>query len=170
MGEKQKRKGGGAKLSRTQTVTVRLDPQLRYMAELASRKQRRTLSSFIEWAIEESLKHMKLNDNGGSITAADEMHRLWDVDESDRFAKLALKYPEMLTHDEQILWKLIRENGHLWDGNFDSPGLKFVWKVDENYFKFERLREHWENFKAVAQEEADPGLLPMWEKEAPIPF
>jgi hypothetical protein len=37
-----KRKGGG-KLSRSETVTVRLDPKLRYLAELAALKQRRTL-------------------------------------------------------------------------------------------------------------------------------
>jgi hypothetical protein len=45
------RKGGGGKLSRSETVTVRLDPKLRYLAELAARLHRRTLSSYIEWAI-----------------------------------------------------------------------------------------------------------------------
>ena len=51
-----KRRGGGGKLARSETVTVRLAPKLRYLAELAARKQRRTLSSFIEWAIEETLE------------------------------------------------------------------------------------------------------------------
>ena len=41
---------GGSKLNRTETVTIRLDPKLRYLTELAARKQRRTVSSFIEWA------------------------------------------------------------------------------------------------------------------------
>ena len=48
-------KAGGGKLARSEVVTVRLDPRLRYLANLVARKQRRTLSSFIEWAIEESL-------------------------------------------------------------------------------------------------------------------
>ena len=45
------RKGGGGKLSRSETVTVRLDPRLRYLAELAARLHRRTLSSYVEWEI-----------------------------------------------------------------------------------------------------------------------
>ena len=49
------RKGGGGKLARSETVTVRLDPKLRYLAELAARLHRCTLSSYIEWAINASL-------------------------------------------------------------------------------------------------------------------
>jgi hypothetical protein len=44
---------------------VRLDPKLRYLAELAARKQRRTVSSFIEWTIEEALKNIYLHDYEG---------------------------------------------------------------------------------------------------------
>src|SRR3984893_10930000 len=107
---KIRKRGGGGKLARSETVTVRLDPKLRYLAELAARKQRRTLSSFIEWAIEESLKSIHLSEDEYSTSAASVAAELWDVDEPDRFAKLALRYPDMLTHDEQILWKLVREN------------------------------------------------------------
>lgn len=162
MSEKQARKGGGAKLSRSQTVTVRLDPQLRYMAELASRKQRRTVSSYIEWAIEESLKHILLHENGDSISVAGEMNHLWDVDESDRFAKLAINYPELLTHDEQVLWKLIRENGALWRGHYTGASKEWMWEVRESEFRFELLREHWGIFKAVAAGEREKSALPDW--------
>ena len=48
MAKERTAKGGGAKLSRSETVTVRLDPKLRYLAELGARSQRRTVSSFIE--------------------------------------------------------------------------------------------------------------------------
>ena len=36
-----KRKGGGDKLARSVIVTVRMDAQLNYLADLAARKQRR---------------------------------------------------------------------------------------------------------------------------------
>lgn len=58
-----KRKGGGGKLSRSEIVTVRLDPKLRFAVELAARKQRRTASSFIEWAVEEAIKRLPLRIN-----------------------------------------------------------------------------------------------------------
>lgn len=103
-----KAKKGGAKLTRTETVTVRLDPKLRYLAELASRKQRRTLSSYIEWAIEHSLKNDLIHDDyNNNETFLDAANRLWDVSEVDRFIQLAQSFPNLLTHDEQVLWKLL---------------------------------------------------------------
>ena len=50
------------KLNRSETVTVRLDPRLNYLAELAGRAQRRTKSSFIEWAVQEAVRSLGLPD------------------------------------------------------------------------------------------------------------
>ena len=105
-------KGGGSKLKRSQTVGVRLDPKLRYLAELAARKQRRTLSSYIEWAIEHSLKTIILTDKtqGDNDACLNILgNDLWDVDESDRVVLLALHCPDLLSFDEQVQWKVICE-------------------------------------------------------------
>src|SRR5262249_44815579 len=107
---KAKREVGGGKLGRTEIITVRLDPKLRYLTELAARKHRRTLSSFIEWAVAQQPGQVKLNDH----SIAEEANQLWDVDEADRFAKLAFRHPELLTHSEQVLWKLIQGTMTLW--------------------------------------------------------
>lgn len=171
MTEQEKRKGGGGKLTRSETVTVRLDPKLRYLAELAALKQRRTLSSFIEWAIEDSLNRVYLqeggynNDPGTSV--ADATGRLWDVDDADRFAKLALSYPDLLTHEEQKRWKLIRENGHLWRGNHNKYSGEWTWRIEEDSLCFDRLREYWDVFCAVARGEASRDTLPTWTKSKP---
>lgn len=163
------RKRGGGKLIRSETVTMRLDPKLRYLAELAARKQRRSLSSFIEWAVEDSLQQVLLYEDTNfhgeqSISIADVASQLWDVDDADRFAKLALSYPDMLTHDEQILWKLVRENGYLWRGRFPTPNGIWTWKVEQSSLLFERLRENWEKFCAVAKGQAERSILPSWPK------
>jgi hypothetical protein len=107
---------GGAKLYRSETVTVRLDPKVRYLAEIASRVQRRTLSSFIEWAVEESLKNVELRTSyGNTVTVAaagsvpSHNPQLWDVDDADRFIKLAHHFPHLLSHSEQRMWKLASE-------------------------------------------------------------
>lgn len=47
------------KPARSVTVTARLDRRLRYLAEIAARAQRRTLSSFIEWAIRDSIRRWR---------------------------------------------------------------------------------------------------------------
>ena len=115
MAEQEVRKGGGGKLSRSETVTVRLDPKLRYLAELAARKQRRTVSSYIEWAIEDSLKSVFVYQGTGyngdaNVSVADEVGRLWDVDDAERFLRLALYYPDLLSHQEQEVWKLLQDS------------------------------------------------------------
>ena len=154
---------------------MRLDPKLRYLAELAARKQRRTLSSFIEWAIEQNLKNTYLELVEGSdeiLSIASEASDLWDVDEPDRFVKLAIRYPQMLTHDEQVLWKLVRENGSLWRGHYDEKTKEWTWRVRLDTFIFERLRESWEAFRAVAYENGSKETLPSWHKyeHDEIPF
>lgn len=102
-------KKGGAKLSRSETVTVRLDPKLRYLADLAARHHRRTLSSFIEWAIEDVLKRTYIGSESNSKPLYESAKYLWDINEVTRLLLLADSYPELLTHEEQILWNFINE-------------------------------------------------------------
>ncbi len=142
----EKKRGGGGKLSRSETVTVRLDPQLRYLIELAARKQRRTVSSYIEWALEGSLDNITLKEDGSyRVSIANEKHELWDVDEADRFAKLAFNYPEMLNHHEQVLWKLVRENEFFWIENKRGNQWQPAYLINE------RLRENWKMLNLVAE-------------------
>jgi hypothetical protein len=151
-----KRRGGGSKLSRTETVTVRLDPKLRYLAELGARKQRRTLSSFIEWAIEESLKQIDVD---GSRSIADLANVLWDVDAADRFAMLALRNETLLSHDEQVMWKLVRDNPLFWWNNRDENLHDWSWRISESNMNFEYLRERWSLLLAIAHGELELAAL-----------
>jgi hypothetical protein len=160
---------GGGKLSRSETVTVRLDPKLRYLAELAARLHRRTLSSYIEWSIESSLGNNVLAGDHNGPSIKDESEYLWDVDDADRFAKLALRYPHLLTHEEQVRWKLIRENGALWKGMYTGPRREWTWTVKEDSFVFPRLREHWAVFCRVADTDEGRDELPKWPKTDPNP-
>lgn len=170
-----KRKVGGGKLARSETVTVRLDPKMRYLTELAARLHRRTSSSYIEWTIKSSLDDEPIRPVGlpaltvTNTSIGSEAEYLWDVDEADRFAKLALRYPHLLTHEEQMVWKLVRENGLLWKGHNDHTTGEWVWDVQEHGLIFERLREHWATFNAVAQGEADRTSLPKWAKTKSTP-
>ncbi|MDY7097967.1 MAG: hypothetical protein SXU28_07505 [Pseudomonadota bacterium] len=165
-------RAGGAKLKRSETVTVRLDPKLNYLCELASRAQRRTKSSFIEWSVAEVLKTVhipeatKYDAEIGDVrppSISEEASSLWHVDEADRVVALGFHAPALMTHDEQIIWKLIKENGHLWKGRYDSLG-EWSWELHEHALIKERLRVHWEKFKAVAAEEASLETLPAWQK------
>lgn len=165
---------GGAKLGRSETVTVRLDPKLNYLCDLAGRAQRRTKSSFIEWAIAESLGFVILPEVAG-FDASDEVSlkqkasELWQVDEADRLAALALIAPALLTHEEQLIWRLVRENGFLWRGHYNKQN-EWTWQVSEVSLVRDRLRDRWETFKAVALGELPKEKLPTWPKKKASAF
>ncbi len=154
-----KRKGGGGKLSRSETVTVRLDPKLRYLAELAARKQRRTVSSFIEWAVEHSFSEVYLYQGTGyngddSVTVQHEAARLWDIDDAERFVRLAILYPDLLTHDEQVRWKVLTDSGILAPARQRNSINKFVswrWDILED-FVFPALRREWESLNRYIED------------------
>ena len=144
MKQENERKGGG-KLSRSETVTVRLDPKRRYLGELAARKQRRTLSSFIEWAIEQSLEEVSIQDGKKNERSNLSLmsNSLWDVDLAQRFLKLAVRCPELLNYKEQRIWKLIDEWGALWDLDV----------TERRYFRIDLLSSLWHEFEKYGSED-----------------
>ncbi len=158
-----KKKGGG-KLSRSEVVTVRLDPKLRFAAELAARKQRRTLSSFVEWAIEKAVSEevvRVVGMNGEGYSALEAMTNVWDVEESDRFIKFAEGFPELLNFDEERLWKLIKEAPYFFKKveQKHDPTTHLSWSIKSNNIWFKRVRDHWELLnKIVAGEESEEAL------------
>ncbi|MDT3708292.1 MAG: hypothetical protein ROZ09_15850 [Thiobacillus sp.] len=103
---KRRRKKDGP---RTEVFAMRLDPKLKYLAEIAARKQRRSLANFIEWAVEQALGKVMLGDGQGGRSVIDEAARLWDLEPSDRFLKLAENFPDLMTYEEQLIWKAIHQ-------------------------------------------------------------
>jgi hypothetical protein len=156
---------------KSEVVTVRFDPKLKYLAELAARKQRRPLSSYIEWAVEQSLARVELEESlggeGVSVASAERAHHLWDLDDADRVVRLAFCYPDLLTHEEQTVWKLVRENGLLWRGEYAGDPPRWIWQVQESSMDWDRLREHWPAFREVAAGLRPRKDLPSWEKVKP---
>ena len=80
-------KGAGSKLGRTETVSIRLDPRLNYLCELAARSQRRTKSSFIEATLAEHIQTQVINkwrnsDFDEPNTFGERADVLWHVRES----------------------------------------------------------------------------------------
>ena len=109
--KKRKPKATG---SRTEVFAMRLDPKLKYLAEVAARKQRRSLANFVEWSLEQALGTVNLVENDDyngqhNRSVLNEASKLWDLEPSDRFIKLAENYPELLSYEEQLIWKAIFE-------------------------------------------------------------
>ncbi|MFM9880365.1 MAG: hypothetical protein ACKVOO_08155 [Burkholderiaceae bacterium] len=156
------RKGGGGKLSRSEIVTVRMDSQLHYLAELAARKHRRTLSSFVEWAVQQSFKGVEMYHGSGyngdeSVFLSDVETKLWDVDQSERFVRLAILYPDLLTHEEQERWKLLNDSQLLAPAMQRRSGVRqWDFTVLEDVV-FSVLRRFWVSLLAAHEAGPDAG-------------
>lgn len=155
----------GRRPARSETVTVRFDPRLRYLAELAARKQRRTLSSFTEWAVEEALARVELSNDK---TVASEAKVLWQVHPADRFCVLAIKWPDLLDSEQQAIWHLVRERPIFWldaSRSHEDAGI-IEWSMKPDNLRFNEVRFRWDTLLAIVRGEAseheipDPNLPP----------
>lgn len=100
---------------RTEMVSVRLNPKLRYAAEIAARSQHRTVSSLIETAVAAYLPTLSVaepadEEDERPIKLMKLVESVWDPDPSDRFVTLAENYRWLLDNEEEHRWKAIREH------------------------------------------------------------
>lgn len=137
--------------SRKTSVGVRLDPRSRFAAELAAAKERRTLSNFIEWAVEQAVTRIPVaGDKSASEVAAD----VWHDDESTRFLRTAAKFQELLNFDEKEIWRVIKQ----------TPDLH----IDEERIDGSLVRAHFDTIKRVAKGKADIAVLKKEINEAAV--
>lgn len=101
----------GSKLNKSESVQVRFDPKLKMAAELLAARERRTLSSLTEWAMERTVKEMPVttNTNGNPVTAWQVANECWDENQYLRIYTLGDNYLDLLTYDERHLLGIMRE-------------------------------------------------------------
>jgi len=91
----------------SETLNMRIDPKLKYLAELAARDTQRTLSGFIEWAIRRALTPAAMQEDEPNVSEQPRplwMEGMWDVDEADRTFLLASR-PDLMTIEQQRFFK-----------------------------------------------------------------
>lgn len=98
--------------SKIENINVRVAPKIRFGIELLARKQRRNLSSVVEWALQRAMDNpdeglCELGQDGNNHSLLD---ILWNVDEFDRLYYMSTFKEDLLTYEEESLIKLIRES------------------------------------------------------------
>ena len=96
--------------SRSDTLSMRIDPKLKYLAALGAKELDLTLSRFIERAIERALTVEAMQDEANPSTMPLYNEGFWCELEADRFFKRAVYRHDWLTPSEQRLWKLFTIN------------------------------------------------------------
>ena len=59
--------------------------------------------------MERALSEVRLQETPGSLSVACLAAELWALDESDRLINLALRFPDLLSYEEQLVWRVICE-------------------------------------------------------------
>lgn len=103
---------------RSETLFMKIDPKLKYLAEIAARDEDRSLSGFVDRALRLALETKGKRDNDepnvSEPVAPPANQLLWfegiyDEDEATRFFKLAVSRHDLLSVGEQLLWKLLTD-------------------------------------------------------------
>lgn len=153
--------------NKTETVSVRLSPKYRYALDLLARMSQQSVGAAVEGLIRdrfgealkspsfEPLADANADQLARALKAADKtgvsatFALTWDPRESDRFINIATNAPGLLTEDEELIWRLIKE----------APAY---WKSGE--IQREILRAHWEAIVRAARK-GTPSLRHLTSKE-----
>ncbi len=146
--------------NRTDAMTMRVEPENRYFAEIGARAYRTTVSGFIDIVLSEAFAKVELDTVDGKKMLKGLRSKLWDVDEEDRLVKLALTCPDLLNYNEQKIWKLIRETAVFWKGRWYNNQMDEVeWSVDLEHIRWQMVRRHWNLLQAIANGLEDRAAL-----------
>ena len=142
---------------KTETLTLRLDPKIKYTIELMARIKRQSITSVIEAAIEATafdLDTPVVVDGKREIWSLSmAVSEYWSTDVVARFINLCAFMPELLTYEEQRIWETIKATPKFWDENIESymnpyhiQGLGFIDKFSLGRW-FESLSIHVDKHK-----------------------
>ncbi len=153
---------GGGRLTRSETVTVRLDPKLNYLCELAARAERRTKSSYIEAMLDQKISETPIAPRSNEETIGDLADKLWHVDICKRFLAMVQYAPQLMTIEEQELWTIIEDSAFFWSIRHDWQNRTndIVSADGDHYLLSAEVRRHWDIFLKIASGKLDKSALP----------
>lgn len=132
---------------KTETLTLRLDPKIKFLIEIISRHKRQSITGVIESAIDEYAKKYSararlLNEEldgeiSRDLTLRDLCDQIYSTDDSFRFLMLALTSPQLLNHEEIRLKETIYASKIFW---YEYPNSE---SVDDD-IDHDTLRENWD--------------------------
>ena len=142
--------GGADNGGKGAVITFRLAPRHRFALELMARRQHRTITGVIEWAIELAARTDGINipppgvpevyemENGAKVNVSkiqkSLLDKLWSPCEAKRLVNLAHWAPSLMSFEEKIIWEKIQEMPLLYlNGELDLELIKKAWGLLKEY-------------------------------------
>lgn len=149
----------GKKSPKTETLAVRIDPKEKYGLEILSRMQRRSLTSLVEYTINQKLReYLVIDEPQKSSLFKDKVYEegcilddIWADDEVMRLILLLDFAPQLLTFEEGLVWKLIQDNAIYWIGKLKEKESKYIWDTsDLSTLRIDFVRHDFDKLKNYA--------------------
>lgn len=97
-----------ARSKKTEALTLRLDPKMKFQIELLSRLWHQSITGVIESAVHRAGSNIQVKtDHGGEESLNVLIDTVWSADEVERFLRLVVWAPQLLSHDEACAWAVI---------------------------------------------------------------
>jgi hypothetical protein len=149
---------------KTEALTLRLDPKVRFLIDLLARQKRQSVTGVIESAVEAYASNFLVeadlwNEEAGkeiptTVSLYKLSQELYSTDDSFRFMMLVWRCPSLLSYEEVRLRETIYKSTFLWDKYPNSENV-----IDD--INTDLLREHWVDLlKHVDEYKSSPTVVP----------
>lgn len=99
-------------VKKTETLTLRLEPKLKFLIEMVSRLKRQSITGVVESAVEDLAFGLDVtfHDHGATepLSMASALANIWSTDESERFLNFCYHLPHLMTYEDQRIWETIK--------------------------------------------------------------
>jgi len=149
---------------KTEALTLRLDPKVRFLIDLIARQKRQSITGVIESAIELYATNYRVKadlwdeeleeDKTQHVSLYKICNEVYSTDDSFRFMMLYWVCPQLLSYEENRLCETIYASELFWDEYPHASDKK-------NDIDTDVLREHWEQLLAhVEEHKSSPVVVP----------
>lgn len=100
---------------KSEVITIRLNPKLKFGLELMARLHHRSVAQTAELAIQRLLADPFDGREAVSGTPFDPglLDALWSPHRGERLRRMVFDHPELLAHEEEVLWHQLVRSGRL---------------------------------------------------------
>lgn len=107
---------------KTDALTLRLNPKIKYLIELCSRNDRTTITGVIENAVHMLASQRKVEVGEHEMSLLTAVDFCWSPDECERVVNLIFKLPSLLTHEESCIRSVIFGAEDIFLNSFEVRG------------------------------------------------
>jgi hypothetical protein len=159
--------------SRTETLSLRLDPKTKFILEFVARINGQTLTVIVERAIRASCDEVEIGTNG-QFSKGSNWRDFWDPDDGVRILKLLACEDYPSNFDEDELRQFTREHWEFFydKSNYQTPRrsyLQILWPKIEEYRRIWRDRrdtDYWAAGRAMATDLGAAKIeVPEWPRQ-----